>query len=132
MQHHSRIFSLSVSTWQSQGRPLHDFSGHCYGLIGGYHSCSRHTRRSCPAPARASSSKTSSKDNDSEQRRTVEQYIGTDGRRKVTLEETFRQGRYSSVDGRMPWQFSWQRNEKALSFGDETRAHMVKVGMQRM
>ncbi len=52
-------------------------------------------------------------------------YIGNDGRRKATFEESFRLDRATLE--KMPWQFSWQRNERTLKFTDETRAHLVKA-----
>lgn len=53
-------------------------------------------------------------------------YVGSDGRRKATMEEAFRIDRVSEDD--LPWTLSWQRNERQLTFTDATTVHIVKVG----
>mmetsp|Transcript_6066 Transcript_6066/g.17358 ORF Transcript_6066/g.17358 Transcript_6066/m.17358 type:complete len:270 (+) Transcript_6066:292-1101(+) len=52
-------------------------------------------------------------------------YIGTDGRKKATFEEAWNLSS-PAADQHLPWQMSWQRNERHLKFTDETRAHLVK------
>lgn len=56
-------------------------------------------------------------------------YIGSDGRRKATMEEAFRTSRVSGDE--LPWKLSWQRNERQLTFTDQTTVHIVKVGHGR-
>jgi hypothetical protein len=54
-------------------------------------------------------------------------YTGSDGRPKATFEEAFRLGRIDGNMRQMPWQLSWQRNERNLKLTDDTQAHLVKV-----
>jgi hypothetical protein len=54
-------------------------------------------------------------------------YTGSDGRPKATFEEAFRLGRIDGNMRQMPWQLSWQRNERTLKLTDDTQAHLVKV-----
>lgn len=53
-----------------------------------------------------------------------DKYVGSDGRRKSTFEEAFRVD--SEDNNQIPWQLSWQRNERNLVFADETNAHIVQ------
>ena len=54
-------------------------------------------------------------------------YTGSDGRPKATLEQAFRLGRVDGNMHQMPWQLSWQRNERTLTMTDDVQAHLVKV-----
>lgn len=54
-------------------------------------------------------------------------YTGSDGRPKATLEQAFRLGRVDGNMRQMPWQLSWQRNERNLTMTDDVQAHLVKV-----
>lgn len=51
-------------------------------------------------------------------------YLGGDGRPKSTFEDAFHLGRQNNAS--IPWQLSWQRNERHLTFANETTAHIVK------
>lgn len=59
----------------------------------------------------------------------AERYTGSDGRPKATFEQAFRVGHGDYGGQKMPWQLSWQRNERSLKFTDAINEHMVKVGI---
>lgn len=52
------------------------------------------------------------------------EYIGGDGRLKATWEGSSIMDRQYSQ--KMPWQFSWQRNERTLRWTEGVRVHMIK------
>lgn len=54
------------------------------------------------------------------------EYTGSDGRPKATFEQAFRVGHGDYGGQKMPWQLSWQRNERTLKFTDAINEHMVK------
>jgi hypothetical protein len=54
-------------------------------------------------------------------------YTGSDGRPKATFEQAFRLGRVDGNMRQMPWQLSWQRNERNMTMTDDVQAHLVKV-----
>lgn len=65
------------------------------------------------------------------------QYIGTDGRRKYTWEEVFRQSPEEELDdgsdsgsgsgSSPPWTLGFQASEKRLNFNADMKARLQKV-----
>lgn len=61
------------------------------------------------------------------------EYVGSDGRRKSTIEEAFKVGddgsiETSSTDGRPPpWSIGWQTAEDSLAWNDDVKARLISV-----
>ena len=51
-------------------------------------------------------------------------YKSSDGRPKATMEDVFRPDRCMTENS--PWQFSWQKNERNLTFDDPLKVHLIK------
>ena len=49
--------------------------------------------------------------------------MSSDGRPKSTMEEAFRLDRHM---GDVPWQLSWQKNERSLTFDDSLKVQLIK------
>ena len=63
-------------------------------------------------------------------------YVGSDGRRKSTIEEAFvleEEGSQDSAtthEGRMPpWGIGWQTAERNLAWNDELKGRLIKVSL---
>ena len=50
-------------------------------------------------------------------------YVSSDGRPKAIMEEAFRLDRQM---GNVPWQLSWQKNERSLTFDDNLKVQLIK------
>ena len=83
------------------------------------------TRQGLISSATSSSQGSSSRPNE---------YFGSDGRRKSTIEEAFSQDTKGSLNtaasgGRQPpWEISWQTNEHSLEWNDDIKQQLLTVG----